>query len=316
MSGIRPGHRTESDVGRCPSLAFTRTLCGGTLSGNPGENAFTFSGGSLPANSSCTLTLSVTMNVNGNLTNVIPAGAVTTSNGVTNPDPAEATLTNLAGASVGKFFAPNPIAVGDYSLLTITIQNTSNVPLTGMGLIDSLPAGVTVAGPPAPAPVNNCGGTLSAASGGQTIQLTNGSLSASSSCTMVVGVTGSIPGNYENIIPIGSLTNNENATNTQPAIDTLTITGTTGVAALGDFVWLDTDMDGIQDAGEIGVANVTVRLLDGNGNELATTTTDANGFYSFTNLAPGTYRVDFVPPAGYTISPANQGTSYSDSSRH
>jgi hypothetical protein len=56
-----------------------------------------------------------------------------------------------------------------------------------------------------------------------------------------------------------------------------------------------------------GFDDVTVRLLDQNGAELATTTTDANGFYSFTNLAPGTYRVDFVPPPGYTISPANQG---------
>jgi serine-aspartate repeat-containing protein C/D/E len=80
-------------------------------------------------------------------------------------------------------------------------------------------------------------------------------------------------------------------------------------AALGDFVWLDADQDGIQDAGELGVPNVTVRLLDQNGIELATTTTDANGLYRFTNLAPGTYRVDFVPPAGYTVSPPNQGTN-------
>jgi LPXTG-site transpeptidase (sortase) family protein len=288
---------------------FSVNSCGGTISGNPGDGSFTFSGGSLSANSSCTLTLSVTMNVNGNLTNVIPAGAISTSNGVTNPDPAEATLTNLAGASVSKAFAPNPIAAGSYSLLTITIQNTSNVPLTGMGLADTLPAGVTVSGAPAPAPVNNCGGTLSAVSGGQNIQLTNGSLSANSACTMVVGVTGSMTGDYENIIPVGSLTNNENATNNQPAIDTLTITGATVTAALGDFVWLDANMDGIQDAGEIGVANVTVRLLDQNGNQLATTTTDANGFYSFTGLTPGTYRVDFVPPAGYTVSPANQGVN-------
>jgi LPXTG-site transpeptidase (sortase) family protein len=125
---------------------------------------------------------------------------------------------------------------------------------------------------------------------------------------MVVGVTGSVPGDYENIIPVGTLTNNENATNNQPAIDTLTITATTGLAALGDYVWGDANANGIQDAGETGIANVTVRLLDENGNELATTTTNASGFYSFTDLTPGTYRVDFVPPAGYTVSPPNQGT--------
>jgi LPXTG-site transpeptidase (sortase) family protein len=285
--------------------------CGGALSATPGNNTFTFSGGFLPASTSCTLTLSVTMNVNGNLTNVIPASTVTTTNGATNPDPAEASLTNLAGASVSKFFSPNPIAAGEYSLLTITIVNTANVPLSGIGLLDTLPGllpvGIAIAGPPAPAPVNNCGGTLAAATGSQDIQLSDGTLAASSSCTIVVAVTGSVPGDYQNIIPIGALTTNEGATNTQPAIDTLTITGSTELAALGDYVWNDLDADGIQDAGEAGIAGVTVRLLDENGNELATTTTDANGFYSFTDLTPGTYRVDFVPPAGYAISPVNQG---------
>jgi LPXTG-site transpeptidase (sortase) family protein len=202
---------------------FSVGTCEGALSGNPGDGSFSFSGGSLPANSTCTLTLSVTTNVNGNLTNTIPAGAVTTTNGITNPDPAEATLTNLAGASISKFFSPNPMAVGSYSLLTITIQNTGNIPLSGVGLRDTLRAGVTIAGPPGPSPVNHCGGTFLAVSGTQDIQLTNGAVSASSSCSMVVAVTSNTPGDYENIIPIGSLSDNENTTNTQPATDTLRV---------------------------------------------------------------------------------------------
>jgi len=35
-----------------------------------------------------------------------------------------------------------------------------------------------IASPPAPAPVNNCGGTLSAVRGSQVIQLTDGVLAA------------------------------------------------------------------------------------------------------------------------------------------
>jgi len=205
---------------------FTVGTCGGTLTGTPGERTFNFSGGSLPAKSLCTLTLSVTMDVNGNLTNTIPAGAVTTQQGATNPDPAEATLTNLAGASVGKFFAPNPVAVGEYSLLTITIRNTGTIPLSGMGLIDNLPAGLVVASSPAPAPVNNCGGTFTAVSGAQVVQLTDGVLAAASDCTMVVSVVGASPGEYENIIPPGSLITDPNVTNTQPAIDILVVTRT------------------------------------------------------------------------------------------
>eukprot|EP00903_Cladosiphon_okamuranus_P000629 g627.t1 len=78
-------------------------------------------------------------------------------------------------------------------------------------------------------------------------------------------------------------------------------------ASLGDFVWEDTDADGIQDAGEPGIENVTVMLLDGDGNMLDQTTTDANGFYEFTGLVPGDYIVKFTAPAGYEATPANEG---------
>ncbi|MGB0931026.1 MAG: SdrD B-like domain-containing protein, partial [Chitinophagales bacterium] len=64
---------------------------------------------------------------------------------------------------------------------------------------------------------------------------------------------------------------------------------------LGDFVWLDDNGDGSQDNGEAGIEGITVVLLDENGNVLATTDTDENGFYLFDNLAPGTYSV-LVPP--------------------
>nr|MDQ3004792.1 sortase [Chloroflexota bacterium] len=209
-------------------LNFNVGTCGGTLSGVPGANTFSFSGGSLPAVSSCTLTLSVTMTVNGNLTNIIPANAVATISGTSNPDPAEASLTNLPGVSVSKFFSSNSITAGSHSLLTITIQNTGNVPLSGLGVRDtlpgSLPAGLVIANPPSPSPVNNCGGTLSAVAGTQIIQLTNGTLALSSACTIVVAVTGSTPGDYQNTIPAGTLGSDQGATNHDAATDTLVVT--------------------------------------------------------------------------------------------
>ena len=71
-------------------------------------------------------------------------------------------------------------------------------------------------------------------------------------------------------------------------------------ASLGDFVWLDVDGDGVQGgAGETGMPDVVVTLYDADSNALDTTTTDATGFYSFTNLVPGTYLVGFTRPAGY-----------------
>ncbi|MHB1155376.1 MAG: SdrD B-like domain-containing protein [Phycisphaerales bacterium] len=62
---------------------------------------------------------------------------------------------------------------------------------------------------------------------------------------------------------------------------------------LGDYVWLDTansshDINGIQNADESGIANVTVELLDVGGNVI-TTTTNSTGYYLFDNLPAGTY---------------------------
>jgi hypothetical protein len=90
---------------------------------------------------------------------------------------------------------------------------------------------------------------------------------------------------------------------------------TTGCQSIGDRVWLDLDCDGVQDkndAGftEPGVADVTVNLYNCDGDLLATTTTDATGFYLFSDLDEyGQYRVCFVLPAGYTFTAKDQGGS-------
>ena len=211
-------------------LHFNVGSCGGTLSGVSGTSSFSFSGGLLPAGGRCTLTLSVIMTINGNLTNTIPANAVTTAEGARNPDPAEASLTNLPGASVSKYFSANPVAAGSYSSLTITIQNTGNVALSGMGLKDTLPgtlpAGLRIADPPAPGPTNTCGGALLAEAGTQLIELTNGSLAASAACSLVVSVISNGPGSYQNTIPAGSLISDQGATNHNIATDTLVVTVT------------------------------------------------------------------------------------------
>ncbi len=83
--------------------------------------------------------------------------------------------------------------------------------------------------------------------------------------------------------------------------------------SLGDFVWNDTNGDGIQDANESGVANITVELLDESGAVVATTLTDTTGHYEFNDLYPGTYAVHFVVPSGYTLSPSNTTDDARDS---
>jgi LPXTG-site transpeptidase (sortase) family protein len=79
-------------------------------------------------------------------------------------------------------------------------------------------------------------------------------------------------------------------------------------AALGNFVWFDINNNGLQDAGEKGVANVSVSLYTSTGTLVTTTLTGSDGSYGF-STAPGDYYVVFMPPSGYVFSPANQGSN-------
>ena len=94
--------------------------------------------------------------------------------------------------------------------------------------------------------------------------------------------------------------------------------GVVETASLGDRVFFDTDRDGIQDAGETGAEGVTVTLTGGGADGVigtaddttATTTTDADGLYSFTGLTPGEeYRVTFSDlPEGFEFTTADNET--------
>ncbi|HPP45875.1 MAG TPA: SdrD B-like domain-containing protein, partial [Accumulibacter sp.] len=80
-------------------------------------------------------------------------------------------------------------------------------------------------------------------------------------------------------------------------------------ASIGDRVWEDLNYNGIQDAGEAGIAGVTVKLLNSVGSIVATTTTNASGNYLFSNLNPGDYKIQVVAPTGYYITKADIGSN-------
>ena len=77
----------------------------------------------------------------------------------------------------------------------------------------------------------------------------------------------------------------------------------TATNSIGNYIWLDTDMDGVQDPGEAPLPGVTVNLLDSLGNIVASVQTDENGMYLFDNLPNGTYSVQVVPLPGSSLSP-------------
>lgn len=66
--------------------------------------------------------------------------------------------------------------------------------------------------------------------------------------------------------------------------------------SIGDFVWKDTDKDGIQDSNELGVKDVKVILyekIDGAFVKVDSTLTNGAGKYLFDSLLTGTYKVQF-----------------------
>ena len=73
--------------------------------------------------------------------------------------------------------------------------------------------------------------------------------------------------------------------------------------------WEDSNCNGKQDAGELGVPGVKVVLLDSEGHEVASFTTGADGAYAFADLKPGVYTVkealtDVQLAAWFYVSPA------------
>jgi len=80
------------------------------------------------------------------------------------------------------------------------------------------------------------------------------------------------------------------------------------LSSLGDFVWYDFNMNGIQDPDEPGSPAVDIILYDSSWNNIGSTSTDANGNYLFMSLVPGEYILEFEPPAGYLFSPQDQGS--------
>jgi hypothetical protein len=182
-------------------------------------------GGSIPANGACKVTVDVTAKNKGIYINSLPVGALQTSNG-NNTAPAVASLTVkktsvFVAPSLSKAFSPATIKAGGVSTLTITLNNPSGT-VAGLTapLADYLPGGVVIASTSSAG--TTCGGALTAKTGGSKVILTGGSIPANGSCKVTVDVTAKNKGIYINSLPVGAL-QTSNGNNTAPAVATLTV---------------------------------------------------------------------------------------------
>ncbi|MBH0130352.1 SdrD B-like domain-containing protein [Salinibacterium sp. NK8237] len=96
--------------------------------------------------------------------------------------------------------------------------------------------------------------------------------------------------------------------------------GYTGTGSIGNYIWFDQNIDGVQDANEPGLPGATVTVVSGGldgdlattaDNITFTTSTDANGQYTVSDLPAGPYTVTVTDlPAGYVVvSDPSGGTS-------
>ncbi len=199
-----------------PANAAT-TCVGGTLTAAAGSGTISYTGGTVPASSTCTISVDTTSDIGAVYTNV--SGDLTSSSG--NSGNATDDLLVTAPPLFAKEFSPDSIIAEGTSTLTFTIDNTaSTFDATALDFTDNLPASMAVATPPSV--TTTCtGGTITAVAGATTISYTGGTVGAGATCTLDVDVTSDEGGTFVNVT--GDLTSS--AGNSGTATDTLEVEG-------------------------------------------------------------------------------------------
>jgi uncharacterized repeat protein (TIGR01451 family) len=278
------------------------TFVSGSLNGQAGASdgtTVTFPGIDLATTdtASATLTFTVDAATSGTVTNTasVPDMSADGENDITNNAASvDITVTPQTDVAITKSVSLADAQVG--SDLTYTIEVTNNGPstATNVQVVDTLPAGVTFVsgtGPNGEA-LSASGGTVTV-NGGDLANL--GTFSFTINGTVAAGSTGVLT----NTATVSTDVNDTNATNNTATAATTVDPVTSTIAGT---VYIDANNNGVQDAGEAGIANVALALTgtDTLGNPInASATTDANGNYLFSNLPAGTYTVTETQPAGF-----------------
>ncbi len=194
-------------------------------------------------------------------------------------------------------------APGDLLTYTIQIQSQGTHASAAGSVTDALPAHTTFV---------SASAGCTAAAGLITCPLAPVAVGATVSITVTVRVDDDAPAaDLVNVADVTAPRDQDPGNNHGEATTSI------GFAGLGDYVWWDQNHDGLQTTGEPGFAGVTVHLYSSAGALVATTTTDASGYYRFDGLRPATtYGVCLDAPAdsapggplaGFELTGANAG---------
>jgi uncharacterized repeat protein (TIGR01451 family) len=199
------------------AAAFTDTLPAGLTSSAPlgtcagtkaaSGSTVTLTGGTIPANSSCTVIATVTGTSIGLKNNTIPAGGLTVAGPASNGTSADASITVLARPTISKTFLTSTILpASGSSALQITLSNSNPTALTSAAFTDTFPTApgamtvfdLVTSNTCSGSLLNNLGGALVVGSAG--IQLSGGTIPSNGSCVITVNVKAAVAGDYTNTI--------------------------------------------------------------------------------------------------------------------
>ena len=244
------------------------TTCGGTLTANAGAGTFSLAGGSLGAGATtCKITVDVaTPATAGSATNTIAAGTITTAEGATNLAFSGALTRVLTSVTINKSFSPTTVAVGGTSQLSIQIRNNNAgaIALSGLGLVDTFPIGMTGGGS---AGLGFTGtGCSAGASGGlqltaTQLTLSNASVAANAICTLTATVKATAAGNLIDTLPVGIVTDLQSVTNPAVAAATLASSGSANLSI--------SNADGVSTVTPGGATTYTVAVSNAGPNDVA-----------------------------------------------
>ena len=171
---------------------------GGTITAAPGGSTVSLSGATLaPApNGNCTFSVNVIGTAAGVFNDSVTVSSTTAGTGTT----ALASLTVVAPPALRMAFEAASLPLGGSTSLTFTLINTnSSADLAGVGIADSLPAGLVVSSPNGL--TGTCGGgTITATAASGTISLSGGTIATGGNCTFAANVTGVAAGNQINAV--------------------------------------------------------------------------------------------------------------------
>jgi len=183
------------------------------------------------------------------------------------------------------------ISVGDAISWQYTIKNSGNTPLVDIVITDDKEGNIS-----------NCSG--------------DGSLSMLNPTERLIctkrGVA--ILGNYSNKVTVTAKDYEDNSVTDSASSAYIGKERVLEKGSIGNYVWLDSNRDGLQNKNELPLSNIVVKLFDSNNQEIASTKTDNSGKYLFPDVVVGNYYVTFSIPTGYSVTVKNSGEDKSKDS--